>query len=138
MTRRGIPKASLLLLSFGMLPAGLHAAFAPRSFYDDFPLGRGWIANDGPYNEHLIRDVGALFLALIVVTVWTVLRNGSLRPIAAAWVVKGVLHAVYHGRHLDGLTTADKVGLMASLVLVPVLAVIALTVETTNERKVSS
>ena len=34
-------------------------------FYDDFPgLGRSWVAADGPYNEHLVRDVGALNLAL--------------------------------------------------------------------------
>ena len=42
----------------------------PRSFYDDFPgAGRTWVAVDGPYNEHLVRDVGGLNLALAFVAV---------------------------------------------------------------------
>jgi hypothetical protein len=37
----------------------------PHSFYDDFPLpGRDWVSTLGPYNEHFVRDVGALNLAL--------------------------------------------------------------------------
>ena len=43
---------------------------SPQSFYDDFPgLGRAWVSVDGPYNEHLVRDVGALNLALLVLFV---------------------------------------------------------------------
>ena len=38
----------------------------PAAFYDDFPgLGRMWVAPDGPYNQHLVRDVGELNLALV-------------------------------------------------------------------------
>ena len=47
------------------LQIGVWALLAPRSFYDDYPgLGRAWVSVDGPFNEHLIRDVGALNLAL--------------------------------------------------------------------------
>ena len=110
-----------------MLPAGLQAAFAPKSFFADFPLGRGWIAHDGDaYNEHLVRDVGALFLALIIVSVLTLWRHRSARPVAFAWLVQGVLHLMYHAGHLDGYGTVDKIGLIASLVAVPVLALVAL------------
>ena len=42
---------------------GLYALFAPSSFYSDFPLGRGWVEALPAYNEHLVRDVGGLFLA---------------------------------------------------------------------------
>ena len=43
---------------------------APKSFYEDFPgAGRVWVAVDGPYNEHLVRDVGSLNLALAFVAV---------------------------------------------------------------------
>ena len=83
MTRQRIQTFSLLLIAVGMLPVGVQAAFAPRSFFDDFPLGRGWIAQDGgAYNEHLVRDVGVLFLALVIVTGWTALRQRPARPIA--------------------------------------------------------
>jgi hypothetical protein len=110
-----------------MIPAGLQAAFAPRSFFDEFPLGRGWIsAGDASYDEHLVRDVGALFLALIVVTLWCAWRREAMVAVAVAWLVQGVLHLGYHVGHLDGLSGADKAGLVVSLALVPILALVAL------------
>ena len=127
MSRQRIQNLSLLVIAISMLPVGVQAAFAPKSFYDDFPLGRGWIAKEGgAYNEHLVRDVGVLFLALIIVTAWTALRSRPARPVAVAWFVQGVLHVVYHVDHLDGYKSVDKFGLIGSLALVPVLALIAL------------
>lgn len=118
---------SLGLIAVFMLPAGIEATFAPQSFFDDFPLGRGWISHTGDaYNEHLVRDVGALFLALIIVTVWTVWRRLPARPVAVAWLVFGTLHLTYHAQHVDGYDTVDKIGLIGSLVAVPVLALVAL------------
>jgi hypothetical protein len=125
--RQRIEQVALGLIAVSMLPAGLQAAFTPRSFFDDFPLGRGWIAHEGDaYNEHLVRDVGALFLALIIVTAVTLWRHRPARPVAAAWLVQGALHLIYHAGHLDGFDTIDKVGLVGSLVSVPVLALVAL------------
>jgi hypothetical protein len=127
MTRRRLEGLALGLIAVFMLPAGLQAAFAPHSFFDDFPLGRSWIALEGgAYNEHLVRDVGVLFLAMIVVTVWAVWRRDAARPVAVAWLLQGVLHTGYHIGHLDNYGTADKFGLVISLVTIPVLAVIAL------------
>jgi|GEM_PF-3125242 len=123
-TRRWtLDRLALGLIVVMMLPAGLQAAFAPQSFFDAFPFGLGWIAHQADaYNEHLVRDVGALFLAMITVTSWTVLRRGPTRPIAAAWLVLGLLHLEYHAAHLDGYGTTDRIGLVASLVAVPALA----------------
>ena len=113
-----------------MLPAGVQAAFAPRSFFDDFPIGRGWISAGGDaYNEHLVRDVGALFLSLIVVTGWTVWRRVDVSGVALAWLLFGVLHLVYHVGHLDSLATADAIALTASLVVIPLLALVGLIAE---------
>lgn len=127
MNRQRIEQGALGLIALFMLPAGLQATLTPRSFFDDFPLGRGWIAQDGEaYNEHLVRDVGGLFLALIVVTVWTAWCRGASRPVAVAWLVQGLLHVVFHARHLDHFGTADKIGLIGSLASVPALALVAL------------
>ena len=105
----------------------MQAAFAPRSFFVDFPVGRGWIAAEGgSYDEHLVRDVGVLFLALIIVTLWAAWRGEFLVPVAIAWLVQGVGHLAYHVGHLDAVAGADRVGLVGSLVLVPVLAALAL------------
>ena len=61
--RRGILWALNALGAF----VGAWALAAPRSFYDGFPMPGllgAWVASDGPYNEHLVRDVGSLYLAL--------------------------------------------------------------------------
>src|SRR3712207_2072212 len=53
-------RAGLLLLASAPLVVGMWALLVPHSFYDDFPLpGRNWVSTLGPYNEHLVRDVGA-------------------------------------------------------------------------------
>ena len=127
MQRSEIARWSLIAIVVLMLPAGLQAAFAPRGFFDEFPLGRGWIsAGDAAYDEHLVRDVGALFLALIIATLWCAWRREAMMAVAIAWLVQGVLHLGYHVGHLDGLGGADKVGLVVSLALVPILALVAL------------
>ncbi len=72
---RSRTRVSLWLLALSALTLGLYAEFTPRAFYDNFPFGRGWVAMDGPYNEHLIRDFGALNLALFVVTVGRVVHR---------------------------------------------------------------
>jgi predicted DNA-binding protein YlxM (UPF0122 family) len=125
--RRTLDRFALGLIAVMMLPAGLQAAFAPQSFFDDFPFGRGWISHQADaYNEHLVRDVGALLLTMIVVNCWTVLRRGPTSPIAAAWLLLGLLHLNYHAAHLHGYSTTDRIGLVASLVAVPALAACAL------------
>lgn len=119
-------RVCLSAIGLFMLPAGVQAAFWPRSFFDDFPVGRGWIAAEGgSYDEHLVRDVGVLFLALIIVTVWAAWRGELLVPVAVAWLVQGVGHLAYHVGHLDGVAGADRMGLVGSLVVTPALAALA-------------
>lgn len=126
MSRQRTVTVALAAIAIMMMPVGLQAALSPRSFFDDFPMGRGWIAQGGTYDEHLVRDVGVLFLAMIVVTVWAIWRRGSARPVAAAWLLQGVMHFAYHVGHLDGYDGLDKIGLLGSLVAIPILAGVAL------------
>lgn len=57
------------VLGLSAVVVGAWAAAAPRSFFSSFPLpGHHWVAPLGPYNEHLTRDVGGLYLALFVVS----------------------------------------------------------------------
>jgi hypothetical protein len=111
---------------------GIWAALAPRSFYDDFPgFGREWVRVDGPYNEHLVRDFGALNLALAVVTIAALitLSRPLVIAVAVAWLAWSVPHFVYHLRHLDMfLSTSDKVANVFLLGSLPVLAVVVLVV----------
>ena len=109
----------LWLLALGNLGVGLQAAFTPRSFYDDFPLGRSWVAMDGPYNQHLVRDVGSLNLALVVL-VFAALFVGTrvlARTAMIAWLFNAIPHFVYHARHItmNGMAGSDRVGILVTL-----------------------
>jgi hypothetical protein len=83
-------------------------------------------AEGGAYDEHLVRDVGVLFLALIVVTAWSVWHREAMTIVAVAWLIQGVFHFGYHIGHLDGLDAVDRVGLVGSLVSIPILAALSL------------
>lgn len=122
-------RIGLAYIAAGYGLVGFWAAFAPRSFYTDFPgAGRHWISPDGPYNQHLIRDVGELNLALFVVAVVAVvtLSLPLVRAVLVATIVNGVLHVVYHVGHVDMFSSSDQVAIIGSLVLAPVVAVVLL------------
>jgi hypothetical protein len=123
---RHLNRIALALIAVFMLPAAVQGAFFPRSFYDDFPMGRNWIAVDGPYNEHLVRDVGGLFLALIVLTVFALRKPTLVVPVATAWLVWGALHFTYHVRHLAAYDGIDEAALLFTLGFVPAAAIVAL------------
>ena len=58
------PTVATGVLTASALYVGWWASLAPRSFYDSFPgLNRMWVGGDGPYNEHLVRDIGGLGLS---------------------------------------------------------------------------
>ena len=118
-------RIGLAFLALGALPVGVWAAFAPQSFYDSFPGGgRHWIRLDGPFNEHLVRDVGELNLALIVITVWAVvtLSLPLVRATLAGWTLTGTVHAVYHWSNMHPYETGDQLAIGVSLTVVPVVA----------------
>ncbi len=130
--RDTVLRIGLAVLAVPAVIIGVWAAFAPRSFYDDFPgLGRTWVAPDGPYNEHLVRDVGELNLALAVVTIVALVVLGPVlvRAVLAGWLVYSVPHLAYHLRHMAPFGTDDQVSIGASLAIVPMVAVALLVLE---------
>jgi hypothetical protein len=118
-----IARVLLAVLAVNSAAIGLWATVAPQAFYDNFPGGsHTWVALDGPYNEHLVRDIGELNLALTVVTLFALfaMSRQLILTTAAAWLVYGVPHLVYHLRHLDRFSGIDKtsipIGLAAAVV----------------------
>ena len=103
----------LLLLALSAADTGVWATLAPRSWHDMFPGGgHHWLAVLGPYNEHLSRDVGGLYLALLVLSAGAALRPADgylVRLTAAAWLAFSIPHLIYHLGHLDLLGGTDKV-----------------------------
>ena len=97
---------------------GIWATLAPRSFYDDFPsLGRTWISPDGPYNEHLVRDVGGLYLAVgvLFVAAAVTLARSMVVTAAVAGLATGVPHFLYHATNTDTLGTVDNIMSLSGL-----------------------
>jgi nucleoside-diphosphate-sugar epimerase len=114
----------LVVLAASALQLGLWAALAPTSFYEDFPgFGRTWVAVDGPYNEHLVRDFGQLNLAMAALLIAALLRPERylVRVAALASLLFAVPHLLYHATHLDVYDTSDQV---ANMVLLPVAVVL--------------
>ena len=84
---------------------------------------------DGPFNEHLVRDVGALNLALLVVLVAAAWRLGrELVTVAAlAAIVWGAPHLLYHAVNTGGLGGIDlalNLGGLAVFVVLPLSVLI--------------
>ncbi len=138
--RDRVLRIGLAVLAVPAFIVGVWAGFAPRSFYDDFPgFGRMWVAPDGPYNQHLVRDVGVLNLALATVTVVALITLVSMlvRGVLAAWLVYSVPHLVYHLRNMEPFATDDQVSIAASLAFVPILAVVLLVIDVRTPRPVA-
>ncbi|MCM4082801.1 DUF4345 family protein [Paractinoplanes hotanensis] len=108
---------------------GTWAAAFPMSFYSDFPGFRsGWVSTLSPYSEHLIRDVGALYLALLVLSVWAWRRPtaDAMRVTGGAWLIFNAIHFLWHMLHLEMFETIDKIGNAVGLGGVLVLSILLL------------
>jgi len=111
-----IQQVLLIVLALSAALVGFWATFAARSFYDSFPgAGHHWVSMDGPFNTHLVRDVGGLYLSLLVITVCAVWHPSLARITGGAWLVFSIPHLIYHATHLSMFSTADKIANVVSL-----------------------
>ena len=129
-------RVSLLIVAVSALLPGLEGTLGPSSFYSSFPLGRGWVELLPPYNEHLVRDVGAFYLAFAILFTWAAvtLARELIVPLCVAWTVGAVLHAGFHITHLDGFSTGDAIAQTSGLLAVIALPVLATTLVARHER----
>ncbi|MGY1644111.1 hypothetical protein ACI782_23630 [Geodermatophilus sp. SYSU D00703] len=125
--RRTVRGLLAFFVVFGLVVGGWQT-LAPASFYRDFPgFGRHWVSVDGPYNEHLLRDVGQGNLAVGVVALVALLTGGVwlARATGLAAVVAYLPHQLYHQLTLHLLETpSDEVLQTLTLTLVSVAAVV--------------
>lgn len=113
-----VVRSVLAIYGVALAVTGAWAAAFPRSFYDDFPgFGRVWVAVDGPFNEHLVRDIGSLNLALATLLAIAAIRATRLLVTVAAGVtlVNAVPHLTYHLTNLDVYNTTDKIANVVTL-----------------------
>ena len=113
----GAARVSLAILLLAAASIGLTATLAPHTFYDDFPFLRHWVELLPPYNEHLVTDVGGLYLGFAVLFAWAAwtLQPTLVRAVCSAWLLTAALHLLFHVTHLEGFDTADAIGQVTSL-----------------------
>ncbi len=123
-----------LRLGLGMLAfeaglIGVHALFFPTYFYREFLLGRGWVQMLPPYNEHITRDLGALYLGFFVLLAYAAVRLSRELVVGAtmSFMVATLPHMVFHALHTeDAPLLIDKVlqvGLLASTMAIGLLLI---------------
>lgn len=121
-------RAVLGVLGAVQLADGLYALLAPRSFYEDFPLGRGWVEALPAYNEHLVRDVGSLFLATAVVLFAAAffLERRLVTIALLSFLAFSVPHFAYHAFNLEPYSAGDAIANMVGLLFTVVAPIVLL------------
>lgn len=122
-----LARQAMALLALYCVFIGALAAFAPRTFYDEFPFVGHYVALLPPYNEHLVTDVGGLYLGFAVLFAWAAWRPERTLILAASsgFVLGAVLHLIFHASHLGGIGTDDAIGELTGLALLLVPPAVA-------------
>ncbi|HET7574271.1 MAG TPA: hypothetical protein VFJ99_04065 [Solirubrobacterales bacterium] len=121
-------RVTLWLLFGAAASIGLIATIAPHTFYEDFPFLAHWVDRLPPYNEHLVTDVGGLYLGFAVLFAWAAvsLQPTLARAAATAWILTEALHLAFHATHLEHFDTGDAIGQVLSLALLLMPAAVAI------------
>jgi AhpD family alkylhydroperoxidase len=124
---QGLVRVVLLALGAVQLTNGVWALFAPESFYGDYPFGRGWVELLPAYSEHLVRDLGGLYLATagLFVGAALALSRATVIIACASWLLFALPHAIYHGFNLEPFSTGDAIAnaiVLTAALLLPVWA----------------
>ena len=115
-------RVCLLVLVLSGAFVGVWAYAAPLHWYDNFPgFGMQWLPVLGPYNEHFAKDVGALYLALAILSACAFVRIGNRTLVlvaALSYSAFNLLHFTYHATMLHMYGTRDAILNAVSLVVV--------------------
>lgn len=118
-------RVGIWFLAFVELAVGVVATLAPRVFYDNVP----WVSLAPPYSEHLMRDYGAMNLALAVVTLVAAITMEQLmvRTALVAYIVFAVPHLLFHvthHRHYSATAATAETATLVVAMLLPVALLI--------------
>jgi hypothetical protein len=120
-------RIGIWFLALVELAVGVVATLAPQVFYDDVP----GVSLASPYSEHLMRDVGALNLALAVVLFAAAISMEQLMVCTAltAYLVFAIPHLLFHVTHHQHYPTTVAITETTGLVVAVLLpaALLALT-----------
>jgi hypothetical protein len=119
----GVPlRLGIWFLAVVQLAVGVVATLTPRLFYDYVP----WVDLAPPFSEHLMRDYGAMNLALGLVSAIAAITmdRRMVRTALAAYLLFAIPHLLFHVAHQHHHTTSQAVSEAAALgigVLLPLV-----------------
>ena len=108
-----------------MSSAELRPGRSPGARSRRYPApGRHWVSAIGPYNEHLVTDVGAGYLALgVLLGLAGILLERTLVCVSLlAWLAYAIPHFAFHLTTLDAFSFTDNLvnmGVLGLAVLLP-------------------
>jgi hypothetical protein len=116
MTMRARPwlRPALGFLTLTQVVVGTWQLLLPRSFYDLY-----WVELLPPYNEHLLRDVGGLNLALAVMLGASalIMDRRLISTALLAYLAFATYHLAFHVTHLENFPQADAIAQTTALSL---------------------
>jgi hypothetical protein len=122
-------RGGLIALGAPLAAIGAWALFGPHSWYSDFPGGgHHWVSALGPYDEHLVRDFGGLYLGVGLLVVWAavLLERRLVQAALGTFLVFSIPHLIYHLTKLDALSTGDNVADISTLAITVALPLVLL------------
>jgi hypothetical protein len=123
----------LALLNFAN---GLWMLGDPKLWYTDLPAG---VPDFGPFNEHFVRDLGAVFICFGVALLWSARRPQYRLPLVALTTLFYVLHAAGHVFDTArGFVDAHHWWLDVPGVYAPAVLLVVMTVKLAQEPAVSA
>lgn len=131
-SKRPWARIGLVVLALQAALVGVWALVSPSSFFREFPgLGFAWVAALPPYNEHLVRDVGGLYLAfsaLFFAAAYKMDRSLT-RIVLVSWLLSALPHLVFHFDHPEALPSGERAiqtAVLAVFALIPLLVLLDL------------
>ncbi len=133
-----VHRVCLVVLMFSGAFVGVWAYAAPMHWYDNFPgFGMQWLPVLGPYNEHFAKDVGALYLALAILSACVFVRTGNRTLVlvaAVAYSAFNLLHFTYHATMFHMYGTRDAILNAVSLSVVLLSSLLLLVPARTGDQ----
>ncbi len=130
--RAGLMRAGLVALGIPQLALGIWALISPTGFYGTFPViaGQHWLPSYGPYDSHLVTDVGSTFLAIgLLMLLAAIFLERRLAQVAlVAYLAYGIPHFIFHVTNDDVLSSGARAvnGASLGLGLLSALALLGL------------
>ena len=123
-----LAKSALGYLAIVGFVVGIWALAFPVDFFQAFPgCGRTWVSVDGPYNGHLVRDVGAFYLGSGILAALGFFRPMAVAPLAVGLssIAFNLPHLVYHFTKLSVFSSPiDQVGNVVALGLALIASIV--------------